>query len=429
MKILWTIAKPVGIMRSMIEGAASISTSGSWIDVSARELIRNGDVELVILSTVERGEVLCKNAGEITYIGVPIGDSYLRKSYSPEDVKLVVDTIHTQAPDVIHIWGTECLFSQIVAEGIKDIPKLLSLQGIMQAIAKYPNGGLTKEDLCVSPLSRLLYLRYLRSSRYYEFSSSIEKMTIKEVDGVISDSNWCFMWCRHIDNSVKCYNNKMPVNEKYVEDKWDNSCAHKNTIFTVADRSGYKGIQMLLKAVGIVKRHFPGVVVIIPGKPVVSNRTRWTDIYAGYIKRLIKKYDIHENVVFAGAQDTDGMIRLMKESSLFVMPSACENHAMSLREAMTFGMPCVSSFVGSIGEYVDNYKNAVLYRYEEYEVLAEVIIRILSDNSFAAELGKNARESMLGDNILNRRSKSLKTIYGEVMSDWRARKACTQGKH
>ena len=79
---------------------------------------------------------------------------------------------------------------------------------------------------------------------------------------------------------------------------------------------------------------------------------------------------------------------------IFVMPSIIENHSSSLREAMYLGVPCISSVVGSVPVYVWHGENALLYRYEEYEVLAAQMIEMFLNEDKALRIGLNGYDSI-----------------------------------
>ena len=97
------------------------------------------------------------------------------------------------------------------------------------------------------------------------------------------------------------------------------------------------------------------------------------------------------------------------------MPSAIENHSSSLKEAMMVGMPCVSSKVGGVPEYVNHGENGYLYNFEDYTVLAEYISRIFDDDNLALELSKNAHDTIKqmhdSDDVL----KNIVDIYGKLV--------------
>lgn len=65
-------------------------------------------------------------------------------------------------------------------------------------------------------------------------------------------------------------------------------------------------------------------------------------------------------------------------SNVFICPSSIENSPNSLGEAQLLGMPYIASFVGGIPEIV-NWNPSILYRFEEYEILAQKICKIFEN--------------------------------------------------
>jgi len=61
---------------------------------------------------------------------------------------------------------------------------------------------------------------------------------------------------------------------------------------------------------------------------------------------------------------------------------------------MAVGVPCAASYVGGVPEYAQHEENALLHRYEDYEMLAHNIIRLFSDVELAKKLSENARAQM-----------------------------------
>ena len=61
---------------------------------------------------------------------------------------------------------------------------------------------------------------------------------------------------------------------------------------------------------------------------------------------------------------------------------------------MYVGCPCISSSVGCIPEIAVHTHNILLYRYEEYEVLAYEIIQILNNIDYAEQLASKGKETI-----------------------------------
>ena len=159
-----------------------------------------------------------------------------------------------------------------------------------------------------------------------------------------------------------------------------------------------KGLHMLLKAVAIVKKKHPDVHLYVPGIPLRDTKTLMSKLkqngYDKLIRKLIKDLNLEDNVTHIGIITADKMAQKMSEVNCFAMCSAIENHSSTLKEAMTVGTPSVASYVGGVSEYAVDEENCLLYRFEDYEVLAHNICRIFEDSDLRAKLSENAKAAM-----------------------------------
>ena len=99
------------------------------------------------------------------------------------------------------------------------------------------------------------------------------------------------------------------------------------------------------------------------------------------------------------------------------MSSAIENHSSSLKEGMMVGVPCVSTAVGGIPEYVKHGENGFLYRFEEYPLAAEHIEEIFENDELARKLSLNARASALALHEGNDLYQKIIQIYKSVLEE------------
>lgn len=180
-----------------------------------------------------------------------------------------------------------------------------------------------------------------------------------------------------------CYNHILLPNSLFYQKKWDLEKCEKHTIFTVYGSSAEKGTQNLLKAVAIVRRKYPDVKVIIPGGYQLNREGKLisskSDAFQNVLYNMIKDLELENNVIFTGRLSAEQMANTMEQCHLFVNPSCMEVHALSLRESMIVGLPCISAQCGSVVEFLQHKVNGLLYRYEEYESLAYYIELLFSN--------------------------------------------------
>jgi glycosyltransferase involved in cell wall biosynthesis len=95
-------------------------------------------------------------------------------------------------------------------------------------------------------------------------------------------------------------------------------------------------------------------------------------------ERLVADSDLSDRVSFLGARPKEEIAEIMRSSDLFVLPSRFENLPCVLIEAMTCGLPVVSTQVGGIPEMVSG-RDGVLVPPDDPSALAEALDRVLSN--------------------------------------------------
>lgn len=111
------------------------------------------------------------------------------------------------------------------------------------------------------------------------------------------------------------------------------------------------------------------------------------------LRRLIKQLNIEKYVVITGKrQDVGSILRI---SDVFAALSPVENiWSMTIVEAMTAGVPCIITCVGSTGKVLDHLKNSYLIPPKDERALAEAIVRLLKDKKLRKELSSAGRDLM-----------------------------------
>lgn len=163
--------------------------------------------------------------------------------------------------------------------------------------------------------------------------------------------------------------------------------------------SQWKGLHKLLMALPFIKGEYPRVQLRIAGADITGG-SKWVQRISGYgsfIRNLIKKLGLEENVTFLGSLDEEIMSVEYRNAHVFVITSIIENSPNSLGEAQIIGTPCVASFVGGIPDMVDDGVNGLMYRYEDHISLAFKIIRLFADDDLAVMLSANGQKQLQKD--------------------------------
>ncbi len=417
MKVLWIMYAPLGRLSDVLH--VSRAQSGTWIDGAMDSLLEaDSTVQLTILTTSKIKNTLRKQEGRVEYICLNLGRCPRGKSTSAQKLKIWLSEIERIRPDIIHIWGTEFSIGYDLAKSIQHIPIVYRIQGAINAISKYPNGHLPVKQMKkeLSFFDGLKANKYNKDSRFMEKQAELELKMIQTSAGIFSDNEWAVMQYQMKLPKLPTFYDKLPIRKVFSERCWNHNEAKPHSLFCLAGRTAYKGIHQVIEAIALLKKDFPDILLRVPGS-IASRNPKWLfePTYITYLKKLIQKYGLENNVEFLGALTSDQMAEYMCQSSVFVMPSVIENESATLREAMMLGMPVVSAFVGDIYETVVHKETGLLYRYEEYELLAYHIKTLLSDSGFAKRLGDNAMAFMKKEYESENYGKTLTEIYRKVL--------------
>jgi glycosyltransferase involved in cell wall biosynthesis len=95
--------------------------------------------------------------------------------------------------------------------------------------------------------------------------------------------------------------------------------------------------------------------------------------------------------VFGRINDRDRIADLYSRASVFCLPSFFDPYPLVLMEAMAYGLPCVSTTVGAIGEEVVDGETGLLVSPGDAGALAGALKRLLTNPAEAARFGLAGR--------------------------------------
>ena len=395
MKALWILNSPIGTAARVL--GYSHAASGTWVAAAEsrlKALLPELTVDYAVLGYQDRvvtNEVLPCTVYELSM------EQCRGKRLSKSAVAAWKSVIQQEKPDLIHIWGTEFTNPLDVMDACGDIPVVVTIQGVIMSLAKFchsdvPFGELMKGH---SLLALPAYLRAKMREKDMVRQVKYEREIISRADAVLLDNEWSAAFCKIVSSKTEFVDFPLAINPIFESTEWSYENCEKNTLFTIAPSSSMKGAHILLKALAIVKTQYPDVKLRVPGTLDCGKFAAITEPpYFRYLRRLISRLGLDTNVEFCGKLTSEQMAENIRSANAFVMPSKAENISTSLREAMWVGCPCVTSLVGAVQELAIHDENALCYRYEEHEVLAFEIMRLLGEPDLAKKLGCNGNRTI-----------------------------------
>lgn len=363
---------------------------GGWTYSLAKELVLT-ELELHVVATSPDLNDFNKPINQINYHVLNSNKSILHYDVSLEDkFKRLVNEVK---PDVIHIHGTEHAHGLALMRACPNENFVVSIQGLLSVIAKHYLGGIGFWDILKTITFRDLIKRdsLWQQQRKFAKRGILEKEYIQRTKHVLGRTSWDFAHSKAINPKSNYHAANRTFRESfYTSPKWNNKQINQYSIFL--SQAGYpiKGLHKVLEAVSLLKEEFPAISIRVGGNNIIANASFKEKLsirgYGKYIKTLLKKYKLEQNITFLGRLDEDKMVQEYTSAHVFICPSSIENSPNSLGEAQLLGVPSISAYVGGVADMVEDGETGLLYRYEEVEMLVQLIRKIFIDNDFAVVL-------------------------------------------
>ena len=153
------------------------------------------------------------------------------------------------------------------------------------------------------------------------------------------------------------------------------------TICCISRLTPKKKIDDLIKAVDVVRIKIPDIKCKIIGQgDEICN-----------LKKLVNQSNLNENIEFLGfVEKNEDVIKILKSSHVFCLPSILEGFGMVVIEAMASQVPYICSDIEPLKEVTENGKGGLLFKAEDYKDLAEKIMKLLKDKKLYEKKVKEA---------------------------------------
>ncbi len=383
MKVLWICQKLTPEADALIGGQKELKNTGGWILGMAGEIIKHSDVELAILASSPLVNSLQEFKGDkLHYFALPVPKGENDKQFI-ENCKYVHDKF---SPNMVHIHGSEYIegLLWVLANGCAHT--VVSLQGILTSYADYYYSGMSQWDVLSNITLRDLYRGTLFSdAKGFRKRAVFEQKLLKKINHAIGRTYWdkAVLWAIN-SRAEYHFNNEVLREEFYSGESWQYDKCDRYSIFVNQAAVPYKGLHQLIKALPIIKKHYPQVKVIVAGFNVCDMSLRRRVMRTGYGKYLIKlmrKMGVEDCFTFTGPLNAADMKQQMLNANLFLLPSAIENSPNALGEAQMLGVPCVSSRIGGVEDMIPCDELGLMYRFSDINEMAYIICKALKDSS------------------------------------------------
>lgn len=393
MRILWIVntvfpypAEKIGISKNVF---------GGWLIGLANELKKNNNIQLAI-ATVYNGKTIKEfNDKNIKYYLLP---GKLNKIHNKKLEKYWKKIVLMFEPEIVHIHGTEYSLGVSFQNACPEIKTIVSIQGLVSVCANVYCANLKTTTILQNITLRDIIKRdtILQAKRRFYKKGKNEISSIKKANMILGRTTWDYANIKYITKSNKYFKLNEILREKFYNAKWNIENIERHSIFISQGSYPLKGLHYAIEAIYLIKKEYSDVRLYIAGNNLLKSESLRDKIkttgYAKYIKKLIKKYELEENIIFTGLLDEKKMIERLLKTHVFALTSAIENSSNSLCEAMLIGMPCVASNTGGTMDMVEHNIEGFLYPYTEPAMLAEYISRYFESDELCIKYGEKAKE-------------------------------------
>jgi glycosyltransferase involved in cell wall biosynthesis len=236
---------------------------------------------------------------------------------------------------------------------------------------------------------------------FYNKNKKIVKQTLLKCDVILALSDhWLTFFKEEIGHTqVKVVKNviELPLPQK-------NNSKEIFQILFLGHLGERKGIFELLEMLGENKKDFSGKLKLnIGGNGNVEK-----------IKKIIKKENIEDIVTFHGWVSGLEKKQLLRDSHIFILPSYNEGVPISILEAMSYGLPIISTPVGGIPDVVKNGKNGILIEPGNKLEMRQALKKLIGDDGLLEKMGMESRKASL-NHLPQNIEKTLESVYQELL--------------
>lgn len=140
-----------------------------------------------------------------------------------------------------------------------------------------------------------------------------------------------------------------------------------------------KNIPTVIEVFERVRRSHPCKLLLIGDGPEMET-----------IERMVEERGVDDGVIFLG--DRESVADILPIGDVFLLPSEHESFGLAALEAMSSGVPPVTSNTGGLHEVIDDGETGFLRDPHDVEGMSDAIVRLFEDDALRRQIGLQARD-------------------------------------
>lgn len=250
----------------------------------------------------------------------------------------------------------------------------------------------------------------------------LEDQTFELAVNCIGRTDFDRRYVQLVNPSINYYSCNETLRNCFYDGSWNLDKCVKHSI--IMSQGGYplKGLHNVLKALPIIKKRYPDVVLYLAGGIVIQDEKSMSILkrmvanhaYSQFLNELVKKGGLENSIVQLGSLSAEKMKEAYLKANVYLLASSIENSPNSLGEAMLLGVPAVVSNVGGVRSMCDDNIEVLMYQHDDYYMLASRIIELFQDEELQLNLSKKSKIRAINSHDSDKNYCKLTEIYSKL---------------
>lgn len=416
MKVLWISHSPGNYNSHNHVG------SGGWVQSLQLLVEKEGDIELGLAFVHPKDSAPVKQ-GNTTYFPIRsfFGGSkakmllsrllFQERREAQRRIQKLLEIISEFKPDLIHIWGCEHYYIEIVK--YTKIPCVVDIQSILMSwLNVFLPPGVSEFDLIKFDKIRF----FLQCGLHYGLSNfkrgvKLEASLLNSIKYWIGRTEWDRDAISVLSKSAKYYQCNRMLPDIYFENRWRDRDNMSVVITSIISPSLYKGYDLILKTAEILEEAQVDFVWNVCG---VDRGNFFRPSIASFFEKKFKIHISNQKLVLHGKLERSKLADLLLKSDVYVHPSYIENSCNALSEAQLLGVPSIGVNAGGVASILAN-NSGVLVPANDPLALAAKILK-MKEKETAMTYSERGRCEALKRNNPCEIKENLKNIYNKIIN-------------
>lgn len=332
----------------------------------------------------------------ISYYGV--GVPSIPYQYSENAENSFKKILKDETPDLVHIFGTEFAHTLAMVNAFNNPEKtVISIQGLCSVYANHYLEGIKKKVIDNRSIVDLIKNRGLKSEKDdYIKRGELEIKALEKVNHVIGRTSWDKACTLKINDKANYHFCNESLRESFYHNSWNIKNIEKYSILVSQGSYPIKGLHYMIEALFIIVKNYKDAKLYIAGGKILDDNNSFISnmkmaSYPRYIKSLIAKFNLDDNIEFVGNLNENQMCEKFLKTHVFVSPSTIENSPNSVGEAMLLGVPTVSSDVGGVLDLMNHKTEGFVYQSSASYMLAHYVQKLFNEDELCIEFSKRSQ--------------------------------------